>query len=402
MNNLLSLKLYFLFISFLMTLYNTSAQVTIGLGEPPAPGCLLQLKTISDDDSAGGANASKGLGTPRVLLTDKNDLTDILDSPSDKDKISLIGLLVYATEQFGNNPVNCPGLYVWNGTEWTALQQEVKILGYYNSTTEVLTDAEGNEYNTASFGIAGRWMTENLRTRGLICGKLKISVKDEDGTIVYAYPRFYYPGGTKTAGSVDAPMTWITQQGLLYNWAAATGMKGGDDGLASFGDEGAGGTALGKGEQGICPTGWHIPTDVEWNQLEEVIATNPGLYSSLNQSDTWTDSWNTMADRGQYVGLAMKSTTDVGSGEGTPYGYSFASNGSSKGFDALLTGAADRGVHTQFGKYAYFWTYSANGSTKAWAHQLERVIYQTTNASGSVGRYSSDRYMLYSVRCKQD
>lgn len=402
MNDFLRRKLYLFIIPFFAISYNLSAQVTIGLSESPLPGALLQLKTVSDTESAGGVNAYKGLGIPKVILTQKNDLTDILESPSGDYKINHVGLLVYATEQFGNNPVNCPGLYSWNGTEWIALQQEPKTLGYYNSVTEILTDAEGNQYNTASFGIAGRWMTENLRTRGLICGKLKISIKDEDGTIVYADPRFYYPGGTKTAGSVDAPATWTIQQGLLYNWAAATGMRGGDDGQASFGDEGAGGTALARGGQGICPTGWHLPSDVEWNQLEEVIATNPSLYSTENQTETWLDAWNTMAERGQYVGLAMKSITDVGSGEGIPYGYSFASNSSSKGFDALLTGTADRGVHTQFGKYVYFWTYSANGTTKAWGHQLERVIYQTTNAGGSVSRYPVDRYMLYSVRCKQD
>jgi len=52
------------------------------------------------------------------------------------------------------------------------------------------------------------------------------------------------------------------------------------------------------GVQGICPDGWHIPTDEEWKQLEGEVDSQYGF------PDT---EWDSTGFRGFDVGLRLKS-----------------------------------------------------------------------------------------------
>ncbi len=51
------------------------------------------------------------------------------------------------------------------------------------------------------------------------------------------------------------PGSVLEEEGLLYQWSAA--MNG----------------STTEGAQGICPTGFHIPTDAEWHALESSLTT---------------------------------------------------------------------------------------------------------------------------------
>ncbi len=53
----------------------------------------------------------------------------------------------------------------------------------------------------------------------------------------------------------------VAQLGYLYNWAAAVGVADGQQQT----------TAFTGSRQGICPNGWHIPTDAEWQTLKDYI-----------------------------------------------------------------------------------------------------------------------------------
>ncbi len=92
----------------------------------------------------------------------------------------------------------------------------------------VCVDNEGNSYIT---GIIGSqvWMIENLRT----------TKNDKGEELKHVKP------------SED-----IEQYGLLYDWETA---------MANETDEGV---------QGICPDGWHIPTNEEWTELIDYVKTN--------------------------------------------------------------------------------------------------------------------------------
>ena len=103
-------------------------------------------------------------------------------------------------------------------------------------------------------------MRENLRT-----------TKKPDGSPITKGPAAHAGGGWDTdAGLYSCPPNTTddgedcaaaTTYGMLYQWSAA--MNG----------------STTSGAQGICPTGWHVPTDAEWKTLVESQAT-PGCESS--------------------------------------------------------------------------------------------------------------------------
>jgi uncharacterized protein (TIGR02145 family) len=78
----------------------------------------------------------------------------------------------------------------------------------------------------------------------------------------------------------------------------------------------------------LCPTGWHVPTDLEFEAMELYLGMAPG--GLLGQVDAW--GW-----RGTDQGTQMKSITlwnNAGNGTNTsgfnalPGGYRFAGDGS--------------------------------------------------------------------------
>ncbi len=94
-------------------------------------------------------------------------------------------------------------------------------------------DADGNSYRTATIG-GQVWMAENLRSTRTCAG----APIEHD-----VHPR-----------SRDA----VTTYGRLYTEAAA---RNGD----------AASTADPSGVRGICPCGWHLPSDAEWQHLVDAL-----------------------------------------------------------------------------------------------------------------------------------
>jgi len=122
--------------SLLLISLVASSQVTIGLGEEPEEGALLQLK--SKNVPGREANSTKGLLLPRVELdasgsADGHDIAaQLVQSlqitlPSGRtiDAEQHTGLMIYnISEQpvtkgapFADDKI-CPGVYVWDGTQW--------------------------------------------------------------------------------------------------------------------------------------------------------------------------------------------------------------------------------------------------------------------------------------------
>jgi uncharacterized protein (TIGR02145 family) len=243
-----------------------------------------------------------------------------------------------------------------------------------------LLDAEGNSYTVSKFGGVC-WMTQNLRSTWTQQGSQKQEItadvnKDNDPNAVV----YYYPNG-----DTDSP----SKYGLLYTWGAANIGTTTTEATNAF---------LGKtsDRQGICPDGWTLPSDYDWNQLEKEIATNPGKYSP--ESATLNPAWKVAYESGiewrpegnpiNGWGRTMKSPTQVAI---------YATNGVSKdsiGFNALLVGYLDSGLGGGFGSYAYFWSSSANSATVAW----RRVLYYVYSGAH---RNTNNKYGLFSVRCKK-
>lgn len=98
--------------------------------------------------------------------------------------------------------------------------------------TPTVIDADSNIYNTVLIG-SRCWMKENLRVGTRILGRYRMANNGEIEKYCYN----------------DLPENCLTYGGL-YQW----------DEMMQY--------TLPEGQQGICPDGWHLPSDDEWKQLE--------------------------------------------------------------------------------------------------------------------------------------
>lgn len=99
------------------------------------------------------------------------------------------------------------------------------------SAQEILIDQDGNIYKTVKIGNQV-WMAENLRT-GVMIDSL---VEPTDNGIIEKY---YFRNNTQIGDSL----------GGLYKWNE----------VMNYSTQ--------EGTQGICPAGWHIPTQADWDEL---------------------------------------------------------------------------------------------------------------------------------------
>lgn len=107
---------------------------------------------------------------------------------------------------------------------------------------------DGNHYSVVKIGDQV-WMAENLKYLPGVVGPVT-------GSNTTAYYYVYGYDGTNVA---DAKGTSnYNTYGVLYNWTAAM------DGSASS-------STNPSGVQGVCPTGWHLPSDAEWAQLADYL-----------------------------------------------------------------------------------------------------------------------------------
>jgi uncharacterized protein (TIGR02145 family) len=108
-----------------------------------------------------------------------------------------------------------------------------------------LTDArDGNTYPTLQLG-SQCWMGKNLAYLPSVVGSSTGSNTDP-----YFYVNGYNGTNVTTAKATSNYLTY----GVLYNWPAA--MQGA-----------APSTSSPSGVQGICPAGWHLPSNNEWITL---------------------------------------------------------------------------------------------------------------------------------------
>ncbi|MDR0864643.1 MAG: fibrobacter succinogenes major paralogous domain-containing protein [Candidatus Symbiothrix sp.] len=247
-------------------------------------------------------------------------------------------------------------------------------------------DAEGHTYTAAKFGPAGCWMTQNLRsTWTLQEGEYKSITKGNNSNNANS-PYYYFPKAT--VDTIAHP-----EYGLLYTWAAANLGANYTETSDAFN-----GTASTR--QGICPSGWHLPSDYEWAMLEKEIASNPKPYADQENAYSGAATYDFAGTTGwrpgtgntdlTYWGRQMKSKTAV---SGATNGMSWPrANG---GFDALLVGYTDMGNTMSFGSVACLWSSSSNSASQAWERQL-------ANTSTGVLRNAPHKYDMTSVRCKKN
>ncbi len=162
------------------------------------------------------------------------------------------GVHIVTGEKFedGSIELNCLWVRVWEN-------EDVSGTGNW-SYNEFYIEPEKSDYETFTDPRDGRvykivtignqtWFAENLKYE-----------PEGDG-----YQK--WPEGTDNDGD-DKFYTWSDESetskelgGIAYTWTAATGYH--VDSLVP----------IGENVQGICPEGWHIPTEEEWNELVDYL-----------------------------------------------------------------------------------------------------------------------------------
>lgn len=217
---------------------------------------------------------------------------------------------------------------------------------------------DNHQYHYLPIGTQ-TWMMENLAYMPAV-SSVSTGSDTEKHYYVYGY------NGTIVTDAKEEDN--YTTYGVLYNWPASM------DGASSS-------TSVPSGVQGICPQGWHLPSDAEWTVLTDFLTNNgygyDGSGDDIGKSMAALSGWTTF-------GFAGTIGNDQGSNN-------------LSGFTALPGGFRNYlyGRFYNLGYDAYFWSASENDTPDAWY----RILYYDRYG---VGRYYSDRSHGFSVRCLKD
>jgi len=203
-------------------------------------------------------------------------------------------------------------------------------------TSGKFTDTrDDNDYNWVKIGKQV-WMAENLAYLPSV-NLVDNGSEDEEGSYYYVYG---YDGTNVT--DAKATSNYDTY-GVLYNWTAA---------------------------QGACPTGWHLPSDVEWTELIDYLGGKDVAGGKLKESGT--THWKSPKSPNTEV------TNETGF-TALPGGHRYGGNGD---FDAIRTNG-------------YWWSATSSYNLFAWSR------YMAYKHSDVIKIYYNKEWGL-SVRCVRD
>lgn len=227
--------------------------------------------------------------------------------------------------------------------------------------TPTVTDVDGNTYNTVLIG-GQCWTRENLRT-----------TRYADGTDIPLWNNVdshtdpYYVVG-------ENPVAY----GYYYNWPAAMRSASSSDTIPSM-------------VQGVCPTGWHLPSVSEWIQFKNYVRLQSQYLCGGDNSNI-------------AKALAATSGWDYYPYECT-VGHDQMSNNAS-GFCAVPAGIGHETSSSFAGTNAFFWSSTAADNSS------EIIPGENINSYSKVFvlRYDSEyadwgfcyKSMCSSVRCLRD
>lgn len=225
-----------------------------------------------------------------------------------------------------------------------------------------VTDIDSNVYQTSI--ISGQeWITENLRVTRYNNGDAILTGLSDNAwvnTTEGAYA--IYPHGSIDGLNSDAEV--VSAYGILYNWYAVSDPRG------------------------LCPDGWHVPTDTEWEELITYVVAQG--YSNVG--------W----DNPNGTGNALKSCRQVGSSLGGDCDTSehprWNSNNTHCGFDeygfsALPGGSCDAaGANfNHVGVSGRWWSSTERFSGDAWWRDINHNtggVYRSDSGFSKRGGFS--------------
>ena len=277
--------------------------------------------SVNNDLSAPDASAmldvkstTGGLLMPRMTASQRTAIVMPVD-----------GLMVYQTD-------GTAGFYFYNGFGWI-------FMGTTEGYSGNVTDVDGNVYPTVKIGNQ-EWMAQNLRATHNALGDPITKSTNSFSWISTTEGAYCWYGYNEAANK--------TQYGALYNWYAVNGSNG----TPGF-------------HVPICPTGWHVPTDTEWNTLITWLG-GAGLAGGKMKQDLLWNSPNT--------GATNES------------GFS-ARPGGITAYNGPFSGMLD---------YGNFWTATELNTTDA------HYVWLVSNAATATPTNTYSKKGGFSVRCVKD
>jgi len=262
-------------------------------------------------------STSKGFLLPRMTTAQMNAITSPVE-----------GLTIYNT--------SFKSIFTFDGTSWTS-GKEGKSCG------DILY--EGKIYQTIIIG-SQCWMAKNLNI-GTLVG---INTNQTNNNTIEKYCN-------------NNSESYCNTYGGLYQW----------DEMMNY--------STTPGIQGICPEGWHLPTDAEWTALIDYVSSQ----TAYRCNNTVTYIAKSLAATSNW--MSSTDTCDIGNNITT---------NNATGFTALPAGwSQPNGIFGGTGYATYFWSSTESAGSNAWF----RYLY---HASNEVHRGNWGKTYGEPVRCLKD
>ena len=245
------------------------------------------------DDQHVQSDWEEDISTNKAFIKNKPELSDVATSGNysdldDKPEINNGTLTItlsdgtvktFTANQSDNESVDVPAmsaqdlLALVNGMtdeQKAALKEALGVNGgggeptTFICGTSTVSDHEGNVYNTVQIGTQC-WTKENMRcTTSPSTGTYIVNNTSDQYTYTGKMAKWY-----NNDSATYAPKNY----GLLYNWNAAVDTFNTDFGETSVNTSSSNAvSALFAGNRrGICPEGWHIPSNAEWTTLTDYM-----------------------------------------------------------------------------------------------------------------------------------
>ena len=199
-------------------------------------------------------------------------------------------------------------------------------------------DYAGKTYHTVQIGTQC-WLQENLD----VGTRINVGLDQTNNEIIEKY-------------CYNDDSANCTTYGGYYQWAEAVQYTNGATNFSPPNPVFTGNV------QGICPSGWHLPTVAEFQTLDTTVGGNSNALKAVGQGIP------------QYGGAGTNTS----------------------GFSALLTGYRDFGIFLDFGAYAEFWS-TVERFDFTWARSMN--IFGNTSI---IDHYINCKSWGINVRCVKD
>ena len=213
----------------------------------------------------------------------------------------------------------------------------VNIILWESEPEDVCEDTDGNVYETVWIGEQ-LWMAENLKVTHYNNGDAITHITNEEHWGSMDEGQY---------GVYDDEPTNANIYGNIYNWAVIGDIRG------------------------ICPVGWHVPSDDEYTVLTDFLGGESVAGGKMKEAGL--EHWNYDSDQ-----ISLEATNESGF-TGLPAGHRNTNSGD----------------YIYMGFYGYFWSSTENGSDLAWRRYLFHY-------SSGVARDTFGKPNGFSIRCLRD